>query len=382
MDGQQNKTQVKKSRLSIIAFLAAVTVVLLVFLNSSTASRRPQEPAKPYSYYSEEVAFPNQKANVMLAGTLTLPEKEGSYPAVVLITGGGPQNRDGEFSGHKPFLVISDYLTKNGIAVLRYDDRGVGQSSGDFETATTLDFASDAESALSYLKTRKEIRANAIGLVGHSEGGIIAPMVASTSKEVSFIVLLAGPGIKGDRAISMQQELIERALGVAASDIAKSKKTNAEIASIMARHKDGDALKADLTRYAAENFSSIPTHLKPAEMTKEQYIAAHIDRLSSPWDHFLWNYDPTPTLEKVTCPVLALNGEKDLQVPPEENLSAIGDALEKGGNKDVTIKELANLNHFFQECESGSPAEYATIEQTFSPTALAEISDWILEQVK
>ncbi|HAH58159.1 MAG TPA: alpha/beta hydrolase, partial [Bacteroidales bacterium] len=187
--------------------------------------KRPQEPSKPYNYYSEEVTFQNTKANILLAGTLTLPEKEGNFPVVILITGSGPQNRDEELLGHKPFLVIADYLTKNGIGVLRYDDRGVGQSTGDFKAATTADFATDVESAIEYLKTRKEVNVHKIGLIGHSEGGIIAPMVASASNDVSFIVLLAGTGIRGDKLLLLQQELIAKANGVSETEIEKSIKT-------------------------------------------------------------------------------------------------------------------------------------------------------------
>ena len=162
---------------------------------------RPQEPIKPYPYYSEDITFENKKAGINLAGTLTLPTKDGVFPVVILISGSGPQNRDEELLGHKPFLVLSDFLTKNGIAVLRYDDRGTAFSKGDFKTATSADFATDVESAIFYLKTRKEINKKKVGLIGHSEGGLIAPMVASKSKDVSFIVLLAGTGIQGDQIL-------------------------------------------------------------------------------------------------------------------------------------------------------------------------------------
>ena len=187
---------------------------------------RPQEPTKPYPYYSEDVIFENKKDKITLAGTLTLPTKEGNYPVVVLITGSGPQNRDEELLGHKPFLVLADYLTKNGIAVLRFDDRGIGESQGDFKTATSLDFASDVESAVNYLQTRKEINKKKIGLIGHSEGGIIAPMVAAKSKDIDFIVLLAGTGIPGGELMLLQKELIERASGANEADIQKGQMTN------------------------------------------------------------------------------------------------------------------------------------------------------------
>ena len=191
--------------------------------------KRPQEPKNPYSYYTEEVVFENKVANINLAGTLSLPTKEGVFPAVILITGSGAQNRDEELLGHKPFLVIADYLTKNGIAVLRFDDRGTAMSKGDFKTATTLDFSTDVEAALQYLQTRKEIDQKKIGLIGHSEGGIIAPMVAAKSKNVSFIILLAGTGIPGDELLLLQQELIGRASGISEKDLKKSKIINIEV---------------------------------------------------------------------------------------------------------------------------------------------------------
>ena len=344
--------------------------------------KRPQEPSKPYSYYSEDVTFQNPKANISLAGTLTLPEKEGVFPVVVLITGSGPQNRDEELVGHKPFLVISDYLTKNGIAVLRYDDRGVGQSKGDFKTATTTDFATDVESAITYLKTRKEINKKQIGLVGHSEGGLIAPMVASKSKDVSFIVLLAGTGIQGDKLLLLQQELIAKANGASESDIKKSIQANANLFKMVLQSNDNQKLKADLTNKINEIVKNDNSSEIPKGMTKDQYIALQVDQITSPWMEYFMKYNPVPALEKVKCAVLAVNGEKDLQVPPKENLTAIKNALTKGGNKNVTTIEFPNLNHLFQECKTGSPNEYASIEQTFSPRALAEITQWIKSQTK
>ena len=344
--------------------------------------KRPQEPSKPYSYYSEEVTFQNPKASISLAGTLTLPKKEGVFPVVVLITGSGPQNRDEELLGHKPFLVLSDYLTKNGIAVLRYDDRGVGQSKGDFKTATSADFATDVESAITYLKTRKEINKKQIGLVGHSEGGLIAPMVASKSKDVSFMVLLAGTGIQGDKLLLLQQELIARGNGASEADIKKSVESNAKLFEMIVKSTDNQKLKIDLTSKINEIIKNDNTAEIPNGMTKEQYIALQVDQITSPWMEYFMKYNPVQALEKVKCAVLAVNGEKDLQVPPKENLTAIKNALTKGGNKNVTTIEFPNLNHLFQESKTGLPNEYATIEQTFSPTALAEITKWIKKQTK
>lgn len=342
-------------------------------------AKRPQEPTKPYQYYSEEVTFQNTKANISLSGTLTLPKKEGNFPVVILITGSGPQNRDEELAGHKPFLVISDYLTKNGIGVLRYDDRGVGQSKGDFKTATSVDFATDVESAIAYLKTRKEINPKKIGLIGHSEGGTIAPIVASKSKDVSYIVLLAGTGIQGDQLLLLQQKLIAKASGVSDTEIQKAAQTNARIFEMVVKSNDNQQLKTDLTSLINE---TIKKEEIPNGTTKEELVSMQVNQITSPWMEYFIKFNPATTLEKVRCPVLAVNGEKDLQVPPKENLSAIKNALTKGGNKNATTIEFPNLNHLFQECKTGLPQEYATIEQTFSPRALDEITKWIKLQTK
>lgn len=337
---------------------------------------RPQEPTKPYSYYSEDIIFENKKAGITLAGTLTLPKKDGVFPAVILISGSGPQNRNEELLGHKPFLVLSDYLTKNGIAVLRYDDRGVAASKGNFKTATSLDFSTDVEAGIEYLKTRKEINKSKIGLIGHSEGGIIAPMVASKSKDVAFIVLLAGTGIQGDQLLLLQQQLIGKVSGMSDEELQKNKLSNSKIYDIANKSTSTEQLQTNLTNYIKQN----PNTEKPAGMTDEEFLKLQVQQIATPWMHYFIKYNPAPTLEKVKCPVLALNGEKDLQVPPKENLTAIKEALSKGGNKNVTAIELPNLNHLFQECKTGSPQEYATIEQTFSPAALTEILEWIQTQ--
>ena len=344
--------------------------------------KRPQEPQKPYPYYSEEVTFQNPKANISLAGTLTLPEKEGNFPAVILITGSGPQNRDEELLGHKPFLIISDHLSKNGIGVLRFDDRGFGQSTGDFSTATSADFATDVESAIEYLKTRKEIDKSKIGLVGHSEGGLIAPMVASESNDVSFIVLLAGTGIRGDKLLLLQQELLSKVSGISEMEIEKSTKANARLFEIVVKSDDNQKLKTDLKNEMNEIIKNDTTADIPDGMTQDEFVSMQIDQITTPWMQYFIKLDPATALEKVKCPVLAVNGEKDLQVPPKENLTAIKNALEKGGNKNITTIEFPGLNHLFQECETGSPLEYSSIEQTFSPTALEAVTNWIKAHTK
>ncbi|SFW27861.1 alpha/beta hydrolase family protein [Chitinophaga sancti] len=336
--------------------------------------KHPQEPVLPLPYYTEEVSFENPSAHIKLAGTLSLPQQNGTYPAVILITGSGPQNRNEELLGHKPFLIISDYLTRQGIAVLRYDDRGFAKSEGSFKTATTLDFASDVESAVAYLKTRKEIKQ--IGLIGHSEGGLIAPIVAAKNKDVAFIVMLAGTGIRGDKLLLLQTELIARAEGAPDSTIAKTTAINKGVFDIIVNNQNDTIIKNNLITYFNKYAADHPAEV-PAGTTTEQYVAARVKECMTPWPwlKFLLQYDPVTSLQKVHCPVLALNGEKDLQVPPKENLAYIRKALK--GNKDVTVKEYKELNHLFQECKTGSPSEYAGIEQTFSPQVLEDISQWI-----
>jgi pimeloyl-ACP methyl ester carboxylesterase len=338
---------------------------------------RPQEPSKPYPYYSEDISFSNEKANISLAGTLTLPKKDGIYPAVILITGSGPQNRDEELLGHKPFLILSDYLTRNGIAVLRYDDRGTASSTGDFKTATSADFATDVEAAIAFLKTRKEIDKSKIGLIGHSEGGLIAPMVAARSKDVAFIVLLAGPGIKGDQLLLLQEYLIGKASGNSDEELKKNEVVTRQAFEIVNKGESTEKQKLKLTELITKALKENPSADKPPGLTDDEFVKLQVDQITTPWMQYFLKYDPVPALEKLTCPVLALNGAKDLQVPPKEDLEGIKNALAKGGNKKLTTIELPNLNHLFQESKTGAPSEYAAIEQTFSPVALTAIMKWI-----
>ena len=343
---------------------------------------RPQEPVKPYPYYSEDITFENKEAKITIAGTLTLPKKEGVFPVVILISGSGPQNRDEELLGHKPFLVLSDFLTRNGIAVLRYDDRGTAQSEGDFKTATSADFATDVESAIEYLKTRNEINRKQIGLIGHSEGGIIAPMVANKSKDVAFIVLLAGTGLQGDQILLSQQKLIGKASGISDELLQENELINKKAFDVVKESNSLEQLEIELTNLLNQFLVDNPKTDIPQGMSSDDFVKLQVTQVVNPWMQYFIKYDPSPALEKVKCPVLALGGEKDLQVPAKENLGAIKNALTKGGNKIVSIKELANLNHLFQESNTGSPTEYATIEQTFSPIALNEILKWIKAQTK
>jgi uncharacterized protein len=346
-----------------------------------TGMVRPQEPHQPFPYYSEDVTFRNKAAKIDLAGTLTLPDQKGRYPVVVLISGSGPQNRDEEILGHKPFLVLADYLTRNGIGVLRFDDRGTNDSGGSFATATSADFATDVEAALAYLKTRKDVDKKHLGLMGHSEGGMIAPMVASRSGDVAFVVLLAGPGIPGDSILQQQQDLIGRAMGSSEEELAAARTINRSIYQLIRETQDASALEKQVKEYVINELKALPDSLKGG-MSDEQIAEQQVKAITTPWFRYFLSYDPVPALEKTTCPVLALNGSKDLQVPSQENLSAIEASLKKGGNGHITMLEMEGLNHLFQQCATGSPEEYAAIEQSFSPEALEVIGVWVKEQVK
>jgi len=340
---------------------------------------RPQEPKKPYPYQEEEVVYENKEAAVKLAGTLTIPGQEGPFPAVLLISGSGPQDRDETLLGHHPFLVLADYLTRCGIAVLRVDDRGVGKSGGDFTQATSEDFASDVLAGVEYLKSREEINPKQIGLIGHSEGGIIAPMVAVQSSDVAFIILMAGTGLMGEEILYLQGELILRVGGASDEAIAKNRSLQEQMFTVVKEEKDNSVAEKRLRAILQDAMSEVSEEeRKGAEATVE----AQIQWVLSPWFRHFLAYDPKPTLMKVKCPVLAINGQKDVQVPPKENLAAIEEALKLGGNNNYTIKELPGLNHLFQTAQTGSLSEYAKIEETISPTALEIMSDWILEQTR
>lgn len=344
--------------------------------------KRPQEPNEPFPYNSEEVLFENEIDNVVLAGTLTYPKEGNNFPAVILISGSGGQDRNEELLGHKPFLVISDYLTKNGIAVLRFDDRGIAQSTGDHSNATSEDFARDVLAAIELLKERKEINKTKIGLIGHSEGGMIAPMTAIQSNDVAFIVLMAGPGIPGDSLLYLQGVLIQRSVGTNEDEIQKSLKIQREVFSLVKDIDDDEMLKKKLEEIFRSEYSVMTEEEKSKLGDPEVYLKTQMQTITSPWFKYFLKYNPIPVLEKVKCPVLAINGENDLQVPPKENLSAIQSALKKGGNKNFEVKELAGLNHLFQTSKTGAISEYGKIEETISPIALKTMLDWIKKIIK
>ncbi len=342
--------------------------------------RRPQTPRPPFSYRSEDVSYPNESARVTLAGTLTIPEGKGPFPAALLITGSGAQDRDETILGHKPFAVIADALTRRGIAVLRVDDRGVGKSTGGQADATSEDFATDVATGIAYLKARSEIDAKSIGLIGHSEGGLIAPMVAAKSPDdVAYLVLLAGTGVNGAEILKAQGALILKAAGLPEGLVAAQGRLQAEILKVVAEEKDDKAAEARFEALAKAALAALPEADRKALAAlagpsgKEQFL-----RVKSPWFRFFLAFEPKTALAKVRCPVLALNGEKDLQVPPKQNLPAIESALKSGGNDRVTTRELPGLNHLFQHCKTGAPSEYASIEETFDPGTLTLMADWIV----
>ncbi len=345
--------------------------------------KRTQMPQKPYPYNEEEVTFTDKEAGIELAGTLTYPKEGGPFPAVVLVTGSGPQDRDETLLGHKPFLVLADYLTRQGIAVLRYDDRGVGKSAGKFSTATTQDFVNDALAAVEYLENRKDIQRNETGIIGHSEGGLIAPLAAVKSSDVNFIVLMAAPGVTGRKILLEQSELIEKSIGMSDEKIKSGTELANKFYNIVENEKDSAAAAEKIKTVFRNYYASLDSADK-AEFGNdpESVFDRQAKTLLTPWFKFFLTYDPKPTLEKVKVPVLAINGENDLQVPPDQNLPAIKEALKAGGNKDYKVIEIPKLNHLFQTSETGSPTEYAKIEETISPKALEIIGNWIKEHTK
>ena len=340
---------------------------------------RPQEPQPPFPYRSEEVSYPNEVAGIKFAGTLTIPEGEGPFPSVLLITGSGGQDRDESIFQHRPFFVIADHLTRRGVAVLRVDDRGVGETTRgpgtEPEKETTADYVGDALCGIKFLKSRPEVDNKRIGLIGHSEGGVIAPLAAVESDDVAFIIMMAGTGIRGDQLLLKQNELISLASGIDKDEIARGLDLSRQLFGLLLE----DDLDADTTRSRMEAIVRASPDLPEGEEGDAE-VARVIGELEIPWIHWFVRYDPAPTIEKVTCPVLAVNGSLDLQVPCKENLKSIGAALERGKNPDFELVEFAGLNHLFQHCTTGSPSEYGKIEETFSIEVMEKMTKWILHR--
>lgn len=333
--------------------------------------KRPQTPKKPYPYKEEEVSYENKQDQVKLAATLTLPPGSGPFPAVVLITGSGPQDRNESLLGHQPFLVLADYLTKQGIAVLRADDRGMGGTSKGGPNDTTENYAADALAGVEFLKTRKEINVKQIGLIGHSEGGLAAPMAATKSNDVAFIVLMAGPGMPGGELLTKQIRLI--AAAECEKEVERAVADGQELITTVVQEKDAAVARQKLHEAAVKRTEAAKKKIDAQLANSDAQSAAW----ATPWFRYFLTYDPRPTLLRVQVPVLAINGEKDLQVPAKEDLEAIEEALKDAGNKDYKIVLLPNLNHLFQTTKAGAPSEYAEIEETLAPILLQTIGDWI-----
>jgi hypothetical protein len=340
---------------------------------------RPQEPKPPFPYEMMDLMIKNQASpDVELAGTLTIPKGEGPFPLVVLISGSGPQSRNSELLGHKPFWVIADYLTRHGIAVFRYDERGIGASNGDFQAATTIDLASDTRAIVEYLEKQDLPIAN-IGLIGHSEGGIIAPIVANESSAVQFIVLLGAPGVTGKEILLAQSALILEKDGTPQEEIARQIQFAESLYDLVLNTPEEEELDYEQLKELTRVFyDQAGQDLKAQYNTFERFYFTQSSVLSSNWMRFFIGYDPQPALLKLNVPVFALNGSLDLQVPPKDNLQAIQHALELAPTTEFELKEVLGLNHIFQSAKTGHPNEYAEIEETFNESVLQMIATWVL----
>lgn len=339
---------------------------------------------EPLPYSKEDIAF--KSGRILLAGTLTTPKTEGIYPAVILLTGNGPQNRDEDIFGFKIFQIIADYLTKNSFAVLRYDDRGVGGSTGNLMQSTTEDFSNDALAAIEFLKKQNNIDRTKIGLLGHSEGAQIAELAAVNSKDVSFLVLLSGNGVDGGTALIEQQKLIMKASGVADSLITQNLELQNKINYALRNDIDLNNIRKDIRAFAEKDFAGLSKDVKNSIQDKETYLNSNVQSqiifFNNPWFRYYVKYDPIPTLERIKIPVLMLFGELDLQFPPSLNKQRMEEALNKAGNKNFKSVVFPKVNHLYQEAKIGSPTEYPELKKEFVPKFLKTIGDWILGIVK
>ncbi|MEO5923621.1 MAG: alpha/beta hydrolase [Bryobacteraceae bacterium] len=344
------------------------------------AQARPQEPKAPFPYRSEDVFY--QSRGSAVAGTLTIPSGEGRFPAVILISGSGPQDRDGTFASHKPFLVIADSLTRRGIAVLRVDDRGAGKSAGEPSALTIEQISDDVLQALEFLKNDPRLDARRIGVIGHGEGAIVGSLAAVRSKDVSFVVMLAGVGVPGDEALAMQAETLARAAGVREDAIAQNRAVQSVVFKVLRADSDPRTAVYKLTN----EYQAMRTGLSAAQRTALDLagIEATLERrfaaVSAPEIRSIVLSNSAEILRRVTVPTLALHGAQDSQLSAAQNLPGIATALAVGGNTNFSVATLPGLNHMFQTCGTCLPNEYGELEETFSPTALAIMGDWIVRQ--
>lgn len=343
--------------------------------------KRPQTPQEPFSYKEKEVIYHNEDKSIQYGATLTLPDTNANVPAVILISGSGQQDRDETLFNHKPFWVIADYFSRNGIAVLRVDDRGVGKTTGEVLSATSADFAEDVLVSIGFLKEQEGIDNNKIGLVGHSEGGVIAPLVALQSSDVSFIVALAGPGITGMEIMKRQMRRINDELGLDAEEAERFDQFIKMLLNLASTHSDNDELKPIFAKEMQAWLDNQPDEFLTKIGFKGADANSNIDQMAGrfflPWMRYFLQYDPAPILEQIQIPVLALNGEKDTQVSAKENLAGFERSLRKAGNKNFKTMSFPHLNHLFQTAETGAVSEYAAIEETFSPEVLNVMLNWI-----
>ena len=368
--------------------IVGVYSCLLITSCSNSNTNRPQEPNKPYLYCEESVFYENLDAGITLAGTFTYPKKKGKFPAVFLITGSGPQDRDGTTAGHRPFLVLADYLTRHGIAVLRSDDRGVGKSGGTYgflTTTTNKDLSSDVIAAFEYLRAREEINSKKIGLIGHSGGGLVGPMVADELHEIAFLIILAGAGLNGCETLYHQVNLIGGYSGINEKAINTYQTIIKLTMEILKNTPNNENARLKLINMYKQYSSAISESDRKAlegigyGLPKDPNVWGDLFVMPALYESF--TVEPISIIKRVKCPVLALYGEKDVQVPPDKHISAIETALREGGNQDYTIKIFPGLNHLFQKCRTGSPKEYEGIEETISPIVLKVITTWIDDHV-
>lgn len=345
--------------------------------------KRPQTPVGPFNYVIDSVEYNNDDKTVHLGATLTKPKENKKYPVAIMITGSGQEDRDETIFDHKPFAIIADYLTKNGIAVLRVDDRMKGLSKGDVIHATSADYANDVITSINYLKTRKDIDTTKIGLIGHSEGGLIAAIVNNKWPHLKFIISLAGTGVSGAEILFHQQTDALKEAKVSKKIIDAYKKLCYFSLQTIKKHAslpDSNIKKIIVSFYDQWKSSlsdSLSKALNAKNSTGEQYFNFQVLPLMQPWLKYFITTDPSKYWEKVKCPVLILNGSKDSQVKADQNVNAIKEALQKGGNKNITTKIFPGLNHLFQHCRTGSFNEYAIIEESFAPDVLRVMSDWL-----
>lgn len=362
-------------------FQQGVIVENLTFFNKPKEKKelkRPQNPNPPFSYNIEEVKFMNLQDSFYLAGTLTLPKNKNQTPAIVLISGSGPQNRDEEIMGHKPFWVLADYLSNFGYAVLRYDDRGTNASGGDFASATTLDFALDGESAIEYLKGRDDIDSNKIVVIGHSEGGLICNILGARIKNLSGIVSLAGTSIRGDSILQIQTKLISQSKNASDLELDITQGYNKEIfRAIVASSSPADA-KDDLEKISKKWTKTMCKNDIIKKNDKKDVIQSVNETMLNPWMYEFVKYSPSEDIKNLDCNVLVLIGSKDIQVTSKENIEGYKKLLPKN-RKLQTVKELKGLNHLFQKCSLCTISEYGQLEETFSMDAMEEIRDFLKE---